>query len=381
MTSSVYVHIPFCRQKCQYCDFVSYAGAESLYAPYIAALCREIAGRGGILSAGGMVDTVFIGGGTPSILPAPLIADLFACLRQNLPISPDAEVTVEVNPGTIDAGKLSVLREAGVNRLSLGVQSFDDTLLRTVGRIHSAQDAELAVQLIRRAGFEQINLDLMHGLPGQTPELYRESLARAIALGVEHISAYSLIVEDETPLARQLECGAIHLPEEEEDAAMFDMTHEYLTSHGYEHYEISNYARPKHRCRHNLAYWRYQSYAGFGVAACSFEQGKRFTNTADVSDYIEAIQTGSSPVAATEELDQPTMMAEYAFLALRTSDGVIPADFTERFALCFREYYRKVLTNLIAEDLVSDTGDRIWLTRKGLRFGNRVFMAFLPDQA
>jgi oxygen-independent coproporphyrinogen-3 oxidase len=379
MNIAVYVHIPFCQQKCRYCDFVSYAGAQALHQPYIAALCREIAGRGGIFAKSGItVNSIFVGGGTPTCLSASLLAELFACLTQSLNLNPGAEFSVEANPGTVDERKLAVLLEAGVNRLSFGVQAFDDRLLRTLGRIHRSEEAEQAIRLARQAGFTNLNVDLMHGLPGQTLAAYRHSLATAVELGVGHISAYSLIVEEETPLASQLERGELSLPDEETDAAMFDLTHDYLVAQGYEHYEISNYSRLGKRCQHNLAYWRYRPYVGFGAAACSFDGKVRFTNTADISHYIESITDGKSPVADKEDLNQETQMAEYVFLALRTIDGVTETDFSARFSTDFRTYYHNILTNLMAEGLITDTDKGVRLTRRGLRFGNRVFAAFLP---
>jgi oxygen-independent coproporphyrinogen-3 oxidase len=379
MNSSVYIHIPFCRQKCCYCDFVSYAGAQDWQQPYIAALCREIAGRGGVFAKSGItINSIFVGGGTPTCLSADLLAELFSCIKQSLPLTAGAECSVEANPGTVDESKLTILREAGVNRLSFGVQAFDDRLLHAIGRIHRSVEAVQAIHLARQAGFSNLNLDLMHGLPGQSLAAYQDSLAIAVELGVEHISAYSLIVEADTPLAGQLECGELSLPEEEIDAAMFELSHDYLAAHGYEHYEISNYARPGKRCQHNLAYWQYRPYVGFGVAACSFDGRVRVTNTANVQQYIEQIRSGKSPVADSEELSWETMLAEYTFLALRTTDGVAESDFTARFSIDFRAYYRNVLTNLMEAGLIADTAAGIRLTRQGLRFGNRVFASFLP---
>lgn len=380
MSISVYVHIPFCQQKCHYCDFVSYAGAYALHQPYIAALCREISGRGGILAAEGVtVSSVFVGGGTPTCLSANQLGELFACLNTNLLLTSDAEVSVEVNPGTIDEAKLAVLLQAGVNRLSIGVQSFDDKMLQTIGRIHTSKEAEQAVRLARRYGTTNINIDLMHGLPDQTIEVYKDSLETAVRLGIDHISAYSLIVEDETPIAQQLVNGSLSLPDPDTDAAMFELTCDYLVSNAYEHYEISNYAKPGKRCLHNMSYWLYKPYIGFGVAACSFDLNVRSTNTTDVSAYIESMRRGTSPVADRESIPLPVAMGEYSFLALRTLDGLSATEFTERFAIDFYAYYHNVLTNLINEGLIVSTADRIRLTQRGLAFGNRVFAAFLPE--
>lgn len=379
MNTSVYIHVPFCRQKCGYCDFVSYAGAEALQQPYIAALCREIIGRSGFFAKHNLlISSIFVGGGTPTCLPADLLAELFACIQQNIPLAAGAEYSVEANPGTVDARKLMLLREAGVNRLSIGAQSFDDRLLSALGRIHRSAETVQAVHLARQTGFDNINLDLMHGLPGQTLTMYQDSLAAAVQLNVAHISAYSLIVEENTLLAGQLERGELSLPDEAVDAAMFDFTHDYLAANGYEHYEISNYARPGKRCQHNLGYWQYRPYIGFGAAACSFDGATRSSNTADILQYVKQIHEGKSPVADSELLSREIMLAEYTFLALRTLDGLNESDFAHRYSIGFREYYRNVLTTLKQEGLISITEKGIRLTRQGLRWGNRVFASFLP---
>lgn len=380
MSTSIYIHIPFCQQKCRYCDFVSYAGCETVFEPYIAALCREIAGRGGIFSAdGSTVGTIFMGGGTPTCLPAALLTKVLSAIEQSFLLTSDAEISVEANPGTVDADKLAVLRESGVNRLSFGVQAFDDVLLKTIGRIHSTAVADQAVSLAKQAGFDNINIDLMHGLPGQTLSAYKTSLAHAVALGADHISAYSLILEEGTPLHSQIACGELSLPDEDEEVAMFDFTHEYLIAHGYEHYEVSNYARKGKRCRHNLTYWSYLPYIGFGAAACSFDGLVRYTNTTDTAEYIETVKHGASPIECSESLSMATRMAEYVFLALRTAQGLSLEDFTLRFSTDFRAYYRNVLTNLLTEGLLCENGKGYVLTGKGLHFGNRVFASFLPD--
>ena len=351
-----------------------------MHEPYVAALCREIAGRGGILAAKAhSVDSVFFGGGTPTCLTADQITKILACIKNSFQLTDNAEISLEANPGTIDERNLSALLDAGINRLSIGVQSFDNTLLRTIGRIHNSADAERSFLFARQSGFSNINIDLMHGLPGQTLEMYKDSLAKAVGLGADHISAYSLIVEEETVLAVRLDKGELYLPSEETDAIMFDFTHEYLINQGYEHYEISNYAKPGRRCKHNLTYWRYQPYLGFGAAACSFDGSVRTTNTSDICAYIEAINNNLPSPAEREELTTETMMAEYIFLALRTTDGLSAGDFANRFLVDFHAYYEKVLTNLTREGLVSTTNETVKLTTRGMRFGNRVFAAFLPD--
>ncbi len=379
MSLGLYIHIPFCQRKCLYCDFPSVAGAEDMYAAYTAALCREIAGRGGLLSSA-EVDTVYIGGGTPTVLPAGCLAEVGRCLRAHAAITPDAEFTVEANPGTLDDAKLAALRDMGANRISLGVQAFDDAVLTAAGRVHTAAQAVEAVAAVRAAGFARVSVDLMYGLPGQTPDGFRAGLERAAALPVEHISVYGLKVEEGTPFARLAAAGRLALPDEEAEEAMYDATVAFLPARGFARYEISNYARPGAECRHNLKYWRYEPYLGVGAAAHSFLQGERAANTADVADYIARITAGESPVAGAERPGPAVAMAEYAFLALRTAAGVAYADFAARFGDDFTRIYGGVIGKLSRQGLVEADGEGLCLTARGQKYGNVVFAAFLPDE-
>ncbi len=379
MSLGLYIHIPFCIRKCLYCDFPSVAGAEELFAAYTAALCREIAGRGGLLAAAA-VDSVYIGGGTPTALPAELLAALGRCLREYAAVAEDAEFTVEANPGTLDAARLAALRAMGANRISLGVQAFDDTVLATAGRIHTAAEAADAVAAVRAAGFARVSVDLMYGLPGQTPAGFRAGLERAVALPVEHLSVYGLKVEEGTPFARLAAEGRLALDEEAEEA-MYDEAVAFLPAHGFARYEISNYARPGAECRHNLKYWRYEPYVGVGAAAHSFLHGERSANTADVGDYIARVMAGESPTASVERPPPAVAMAEYTFLALRTAAGVSYADFAVRFGVKFTDLYGEVVGKMSQQGLVAAGEDGIRLTTRGQKYGNVVFAAFLPDGA
>lgn len=377
MRLGLYIHIPFCIRKCLYCDFPSVAGAEELFAAYTAALCREIAGRGGLLSSAA-VDSVYVGGGTPTALPAESLAALGRCLRECAAVAKDAEFTVEANPGTLDAARLEALRAMGANRISLGVQAFDDTVLATAGRIHTAAEAADAVAAVRAAGFARVSVDLMYGLPGQTPAGFRAGLERAVALPVEHLSVYGLKVEEGTPFARLAAEGRLALDEEAEEA-MYDEAVAFLPAQGFARYEISNYARPGAECRHNLKYWRYEPYVGVGAAAHSFLRGERSANTADVGDYIARMMAGESPTASVERPSPAVAMAEYAFLALRTAAGVSYADFAVRFGVEFPDLYGEVVGKMSRQGLVAAGGDGIRLTTRGQKYGNVVFAAFLPD--
>ncbi|MDT8901971.1 radical SAM family heme chaperone HemW [Anaeroselena agilis] len=378
MSIGLYIHIPFCQQKCLYCDFPSVAGREDLYAAYTAALCREIAGKGGLLSVC-TVDTVYIGGGTPTVLPAGCLEELGRCLRANVAVAAGAEFTFEANPGTLDGDKLAVLRANGANRVSLGVQAFDDGVLAAAGRIHTAAQAAEAVAAVRKAGFGRISIDLMYGLPGQTAAGFRAGLEQAAALPVEHVSVYGLKVEEGTPFARLAAEGRLVLPDEAEDEAMYDLAASFLPARGFARYEISNYARPGAECRHNLRYWRYEPYIGVGAAAHSFWQGERLANTADVQEYIARALAGESPLASRERPEAAVAMAEYAFLALRTAAGVSYEDFAARFGREFPRLYGAAADKLARQGLVTAGEGSLRLTEKGQKFGNIVFAAFLPD--
>ncbi len=378
MNLGLYIHIPFCRRKCLYCDFPSVAGAEELYAAYTAALCREIAGKGGLLSACA-VDTVYIGGGTPTVLPTECLAAIGRCLRQSVAVAPGAEFTVEANPGTLAGDKLAALRAAGASRVSLGVQAFDDKVLAAAGRIHTAAEAAEAAWTVRAAGFARVSVDLMYGLPRQTPAGFRAGLERAAALPVEHISAYGLKVEEGTPFAALAAAGRLALPDEEDEEAMYDMAAAFLPAHGFRRYEISNYARPGAECRHNMKYWRYEPYVGVGAAAHSFWQGERTANVADVREYIARVAAGGEATISRERPAPAVAMAEYAFLALRTAEGVSFAAFAARFGEDFLRRYGAVVDRLAGQGLVAADGDGLRLTAQGQKYGNVVFASFLPD--
>jgi oxygen-independent coproporphyrinogen-3 oxidase len=378
MKLGLYIHIPFCRQKCLYCDFPSVAGREELYDAYITALGRDFAGWGGVLSANA-VDTVYIGGGTPTALPPDALARLGELIGRHLDIAGVSEFTAEANPGTLSPAKLAALRGMGVNRLSLGVQAFDDSVLAAAGRIHSAAEAVAAVEDAWSAGFAQLSLDLMYGLPGQSLDSFKAGLERAVALPVGHLSVYGLKVEEGTAFARQLAAGELLLPDEDEEEAMYGHTAEFLPAYGFERYEISNFARPGAACRHNLKYWHSQPYIGIGAAAHSFWQGERLANTADIGGYIGRLAAGASPLASRERPERPVAMAEYVFLALRTAAGLSYAGFADAFGESFGGRYGEITEKLISRGLLAAGAEGIRLTAAGMKYGNIVFASFLPD--
>jgi oxygen-independent coproporphyrinogen-3 oxidase len=372
----LYIHIPFCKQKCLYCDFPSYSGFSYLYSAYTAALCREISGWGGILTDA-VIDTVYIGGGTPTILPQVLLKEIIECVREHFVLAKDGEYSIEANPGTVGGEMLQTLGASGINRISFGVQSFSDELLKGLGRIHSAEDTLQAVALSRRAGFENISVDLMYGLPGQSLADVKESVEAAMRLDVRHISAYGLKVEENTPFFARQEAGILNLPAEETEEEMYDYITGYLPEQGYCRYEISNYAQEGWECRHNLKYWRFQPYLGVGAAAHSFLNRDRFANDSDVIRYMRCIEQNGSPISEKETLNEGTAMAEFVFLSLRTAAGMEIQGFDRYFSRNFFSKYGKVVENLEKEGLLRVTQERICLTSRGMKFGNRVFAAFL----
>jgi len=377
MKIGLYIHIPFCQKKCLYCDFPSHANLAHLYQPYVAALCREISGLGGVLS-GDIVDTIYIGGGTPTVLSGNCLSQLLQQVHTSFSIDKTAEISIEANPGTIDQDKLLVLKTAGVNRISFGVQTFHDSLLVGIGRIHSAAQGIESIKMAKRTGFNNINVDLMYGLPGQTTEQLRASILQAIELDVTHISAYGLKVEDGTPFARMQEEGRLQLPDEEIDEAMYDLTTHLLPQKGFARYEISNFARAGYECRHNLKYWQYQPYLGVGAAAHSFLHDQRRSNMADVVTYIDTMAQGLSPTIVGEKLGPSSVMAEYIFLALRTVEGMSVEKFNHYFNEDFATCYGDIIEMLRSKGLIIFTDNKIFLTEIGMKYGNVVFRAFLP---
>ena len=289
---SLYVHVPFCRSKCAYCDFNSYAGQEGLIPAYVDALLREAAAWS---EAAETLDTVYLGGGTPSLLPLSQMERLMTGLHGSFTFAADAEVSLEANPESVDLPNLRGLRELGFNRLSIGVQSFDDRELRFLGRVHDTATAEAAYAAARQAGFANVSLDLIFGLPGQRPAQWRRSLEKALTLEPEHLSLYALTVEEETPLATRIAAGESRAPDEDAQAEMYAWSEEALALAGYEHYEISNWARPGRRCRHNLTYWQSDPYLGLGAGAHSYLGGCRFANEMRPDRYIERVEIMTPP--------------------------------------------------------------------------------------
>ena len=377
----LYVHLPFCRQKCFYCDFPSYAGQEGRMAVYVEALLGELAREGAPLRAAwGPPRTVYLGGGTPTALPPALMERLLVGLREFLAAAPDAlEFTCECNPGTVDAAYLSLLRAGGVNRLSLGVQTFDDALLRRIGRIHTAAEICAAVRQARAAGFRNLSLDLMYGLPGQTLAGLEMSVQQALALAPQHISIYGLQVEEGTPFARAQAAGQLALPTEEESEVMYDYMTAALPAAGYARYEISNFARPGFESRHNLGYWQDVPYLGVGAAAHSYLDGQRYENPRGIEEYLAALRESGRARREEEPMTRATSMEEFAFLALRTARGIDRARFAARFGCELASVYADAIARMRARGFLEEDAQGVRLTPLGMKYGNWVFEAFLLD--
>ncbi len=397
---SLYLHIPFCVTKCNYCDFNTYAGIEELMPAYVSAVVDEIGMWGEALGKGTRVPTIFFGGGTPSLLPAEDVERILGACYRGFSCDEGIEVTLESNPGDLTVERLKALLDAGVNRLSIGVQSFNDVHLAALTRRHSAMAAERAFEMTREAGFENVNLDLMFGLSNQTLDEWVDTVDRARSLGPEHLSLYALTVEEGTPLARDVARGATADTDPDMAADMYLYAVRALGESGYGQYEISNWAKPERECRHNLVYWRNGSYLGIGAGAHSFLGGCRFweeksprryvtkvgelksrggwggLSTEDAEAMSEAL-TGGGPVSEVEVISEMLEMGETMMLGLRLLDGVSGEGFRERFGKSLESVFGADLRDLEGLGLLEKEGDRWRLTVRGRLLGNEVFQRFV----
>lgn len=377
---SIYIHIPFCVKKCAYCDFASFAGKLSQKQSYVEAVCREMRAQAAFFGRR-RVRTVFFGGGTPTLLDGRQLAQLMDELRACFDLAPDAEITMEGNPGTLTRENLDAYRAAGVNRLSLGVQSMDDGLLSAIGRIHTAAEAVQAVRMALEAGFENLSLDLMIGLPGQTPAMWRETLERALSLDVTHVSCYALILEEGTPLSAQAEAGeCAPLPGEDALAQMDAITGELTRGAGLARYEVSNYAKPGRECRHNIVYWECLPYLGLGLAAHSDMDGKRFANPACWTDYMAL--TGAPRTLREQEGDgtREERMFERMMMGLRMTRGVDATRFERDFGAEPEKIWPRSLLRMTQGGLMERDGERLRLTPRGMDVMNGVLVELLRER-
>ena len=376
----LYIHIPYCVRKCRYCDFLSF---QDRYAEeggrYFQALREELVflseryGQGSPYA----VRSLFIGGGTPSVAESSEIVGLMETVYSRFMVEEKAEMTIEANPGTVTLEKLRIFYRTGINRLSLGVQSLDDGVLKAMGRIHSTKEAISSYEMARQVGFSDINLDLMLGFPGQSVPAFEHTLRQAIAMGPEHLSAYSLIVEEGTPLCADIDDGRLAEPEQEADRAMYHLACRLLTEAGYERYEISNFARPGYESRHNTGYWTGVPYLGAGLGAASNMEGVRFKNTEDMKTYLESLPDKKRDGAYDEPLTRQDEMDEFMMLGFRLAKGPDAATFAARFGVPYTDVYGPRLDKLLREGLIEQCPTGFCLSEQGLDLGNLVFEEFV----
>lgn len=377
----LYFHIPFCVQKCAYCDFLSAPAEEEVQEAYMTCLLEDFARWEG--KEDYEVQTVFIGGGTPTVVRPAWIAELLTECRTNVRFSEKPEITLEANPGTVTREALALYRQAGVNRISFGLQSVHERELKLLGRIHSYEDFLASFEMAREVGFTNINVDLMTALPGQTVESCRQTLRQAAELGPEHISVYGLMIEEGTPFyeryredlnKRERGLAPKLLPTEEAEWVMYEDTARILGQYGYKRYEISNYAREGFQCRHNEGYWTGAEYAGFGLGAASYLEGCRFRKTRKLPAYLK----GDFKARETERLSKEDQMAEFMILGLRRMEGIQISEFERRFEQTFPSGYKEIAEHFAEEGLLQMDKDRIFFTERGIYLSNRVLAEFLP---
>lgn len=377
MFSRLYVHVPFCVAKCHYCAFISGVPHQHELAEYPELLLRELQLHP---PGGGPLDSVYFGGGTPSLLQPSQLARLLEGIASHTGIQPDAEITLEANPGTVDGSSLKAFRDSGINRVSLGIQSFDDRTLKVLGRIHTAEQSRQALRDARTAGFSNVSIDLIHSLPGQSLDQWKTELLHATELSPDHISIYGLTVEAGTQFARVYHPDSPELADEDLSADMFELADQFLSAAGFEHYEIANYARPGYRSQHNSGYWHRDGYLGLGAAAHSFLRnghGVRFSNPDNLEEYRRGVLSGHLARIGEFELSPSEAMAEYIYLGLRLSEGVNRHSFELEFGRSFESVYGAVTTDLVKFGLLNQNDAVITLTRRGMLISNQVFSRFI----
>lgn len=371
---AVYIHIPFCLKKCHYCDFLSFAWPEQME-QYVSALLAEM--QLAVQRYAVEAKTIFIGGGTPSCLPAPLLEQVLQAVQRYFVTPALQEYTLEANPGTLSAEKLQLLKQYGVNRLSLGVQSDNAEQLQILGRIHDFAQAKAAVQLVRKVGFSNLNLDFMYGLPGQTLAQWQQTLTQALAMAPQHLSLYQLKIEEGTRLKTWLEQGKISEFDDELALQMYRMAQTMLAERGYIQYEISNYARQGFASLHNQVYWRTENYLGVGLGACSWVRPLRWNNTFDMTAYVAQLAAGELPQQKPERLTELEQMEETVFMALRMNCGLSKALFAQRFGKPVETVFAAALQRCMEQGWLQENADAYYLTEEGRVLGNLVFLEFI----
>ena len=371
--TSAYVHIPFCTQICYYCDFSKVFIKNQPVDSYLEHLLEEFQSYD-IQK----LSTLYIGGGTPTALSAPQLEVLLDGLTKNLDLSVLEELTIEANPGDLDADKIAVLKNSAVNRVSLGVQTFDDKMLKKIGRSHLEKDIYENIDRLKLAGFDNISIDLIYALPGQTMEQVKENVAKAIGLDIPHMSLYSLILENHTVFMNRMRRGKLPLPKEELEAEMFEYIIEELERAGFEHYEISNFSKPSFESRHNLMYWDNAEYYGIGAGASGYVNGIRYKNHGAIRHYLSAVEEGNARITE-EHLSQKEQMEEEMFLGLRKKSGVSMVRFEEKFGRSFDGLYGEIVKDLVQQGLMQIEGDRVRMTKRGLFLGDTVAERFILE--
>ena len=371
-SASLYIHIPFCRSKCGYCDFASFPSLEHLYEDYATALIKEI-GKSPPLAA----STIYFGGGTPSLLPVEMTTDIMAALKKRFRVPNDAEITIEANPATISADGLAQLRNIGINRLSIGVQSFDAGSLEMLERDCKPQDAREAIEAAREARFTNISLDIMTALPGQTEASMISDLKKALEFDPEHLSVYQLTLHDDSVMQKELKYKSYKMPGDDMQAALYETAVDFLEGSGYKHYEVSNFAKPGFECRHNLAAWLGEEYLGLGSGAHSFLNNRRFANPDRPEKYISSI-SNSGPISQEKTNEQKGELIDYLLMRLRLVGREINfSDINEKFGVDFSRKYRETLEKLAANNLLTVGNGSFKLTRRGLLFLNNILLEFI----
>ena len=371
--TSAYVHIPFCTQICYYCDFSKVFIKNQPVDSYLEHLLEEF--RSYDIQK---LRTLYIGGGTPTALSAPQLEVLLNGLTKNLDLSVLEDLTIEANPGDLDADKIAVLKNSPVNRVSLGVQTFDDKMLKKIGRSHLEKDIYENIDRLKLAGFDNISIDLIYALPGQTMEQVKENVAKAIGLDIPHMSLYSLILENHTVFMNRMRRGKLPLPKEELEAEMFEYIIAELERAGFEHYEISNFSKPSFESRHNLMYWDNAEYYGIGAGASGYVNGVRYKNHGPIRHYLSAVEEGNARITE-EHLSQKEQMEEEMFLGLRKKSGVSRVRFEEKFGRSFDGLYGEIVRELVQQGLMQIDGDRVRMTKRGLFLGDTVAERFILE--
>ncbi len=374
----LYIHIPFCVCKCRYCDFLSFSSDDDTVRKYTDALIREISSK---KNKENITDTIFIGGGTPSLLDVKYIKEIFDSLYDDFNISDDAEITIEANPGTITKEKAKAYAELGINRVSMGLQSADNEVLKKLGRIHDFNQFLESYDILRNEGMSNINVDIMSGLPGQSVAKYEETLYKVCDVNPEHISAYSLIVEEGTPFYQMYNpvdgLRRDELPDEDSEREQYYITRDILKDAGYFRYEISNYSKPGYECRHNTGYWRGVPYIGMGLGASSLWNGTRYNNTGDMSEYIRCSMKPDSIAENVQKLTDTDKMEEFMFLGLRMTEGIQISEFYEKFGVTVNEVYGEVIKKYSDMKMLEINGENMKLTDKGVDVSNIIFADFI----